>query len=69
LIKDYCIDLIGKNVIDKTMKRIGIIESIVFNNKDFSICWFNFKWEKGAYLRSTNEIELIQSKYVQLELF
>ena len=51
------------------MKRIGIIESIVFNNKDFSICWFNFKWEKGAYLRSTNEIELIQSKYVQLELF
>jgi sporulation protein YlmC with PRC-barrel domain len=67
--KEFCQNLVGKKVIDKRMNRIGIIESIVFNNKDFSICWFNFKWEKGAYLRSTNEIELIQLKYVQLELF
>jgi sporulation protein YlmC with PRC-barrel domain len=67
--KDYCIDLIGKNVIDKTMKRIGKIESIVFNNKDFSICWFNFKWENGAYLISTKEIQHIEKKHIQLELF
>jgi sporulation protein YlmC with PRC-barrel domain len=67
--KDYCIDLIGKNVIDKTMKRIGKIESIVFNNKDFSICWFNFKWENGAYLISIKEIQHIEKRYIQLELF
>ena len=67
--KDYCTGLVGKTVFDKTMKRIGKIESIVFNNKDFSICWFNFKWEKGAYLRATKEIELIEKQYIQLKLF
>lgn len=67
--KDYCTGLVGKTVFDKTMKRIGKIESIVFNNKDFSICWFNFKWENGAYLRATKEIELIEKQYIQLKLF
>ena len=67
--KEHCQNLIGKIVFDKTMKRIGKIESIVFNNKDFSICWFNFKWENGAYLRATKEIELIEKKYIQLKLF
>jgi sporulation protein YlmC with PRC-barrel domain len=62
--KEYYLQLIGKKVIDKTMNRIGIIESIVFNNKDYSICWFNFKWDKGAYLISTKEFEEIEKKYI-----
>lgn len=67
--KEFCQNLVGKKVIDKTMNRIGIIESIVFNNKDFSICWFNFKWENGAYLISIKEIQHIEKRYIQLELF
>jgi sporulation protein YlmC with PRC-barrel domain len=67
--KEFCQNLVGKKVIDKTMKRIGKIESIVFNNKDFSICWFNFKWENGAYLISIKEIQHIEKRYIQLELF
>ncbi len=65
---EKCMQLIGKKVIDKSMNRIGILESIVFNNKDFSIFWFNFKWEKGAYIISIKEIEKFEKQYTQLKL-
>ena len=68
--KQYCKSLIGKRVMDKCMPgRIGILTAIRFHSKDFSVCWFAFKWEGGCYMRSILDIEAIESTPVQMRLF
>jgi hypothetical protein len=59
--------LIGKKVLDLTMNRKGIVNHIVFNNSDWSICWLSFKWEHGEYMRQITELEIIEPR--QLSLF
>jgi hypothetical protein len=59
-LRKHCKKMIGKKAIDKTTKREGIVESVGFNNKAWTICWFVFRWEKGAYLRSIEELEIAE---------
>ena len=49
------------------MNRKGIIRSIAFHSKDWKICWFNFKWEHGEYLRQIDELKIFQPKQLFLE--
>jgi hypothetical protein len=49
------------------MNRKGIVNHIVFNNSDWSICWLSFKWEHGEYMRQITELQIIEPK--QLSLF
>jgi hypothetical protein len=68
--KKYCKSLIGKKAYRLDMpERIGVLNSIVFFNKDYSICWFDFKWKEGGYMVSINEIKILENKNVQFELF
>jgi hypothetical protein len=67
--ESFCKSLIGKKAFDKRMLRDGIIDSIAFHNKDFSVCWFVFKHDKGAYLMSIKDFNIIEKKNDQLELF
>jgi sporulation protein YlmC with PRC-barrel domain len=66
--KKYYQSLIGSKVIDKRKIRIGYINNISFLSKDFKICWFNFKYEKGAYLVHIDELTIIKSLQLTLDL-
>jgi len=65
---NYLKSLIGTQVIDLNMNRKGFIRSIAFHSKDWKICWFNFKWEHGEYLRQIDELKIFQPKQLSLEL-
>jgi sporulation protein YlmC with PRC-barrel domain len=65
--KTYYKSLVGKKVLDKTMNRVGYILNIAFHSKDYEICWFNFKYDKGGYLMHIDELEIIEPR--QLTLF
>jgi len=65
--KTYYKSLVGKKVLDKTMNREGYILNIAFHSKDYEICWFNFKYDKGGYLVHIDELEIIKPR--QLSLF
>ena len=66
--KYYYKSLINAKVFDLTMNRQGIIRSIAFHSKDWQICWFNFKWEHGEYLRQIDELKIFKPKQLSLEL-
>tara|TARA_R110000868_G_scaffold98209_1_gene270161 strand:+ start:163 stop:372 length:210 start_codon:yes stop_codon:yes gene_type:complete len=66
--KNYYKSLIGTKAIDKVMDRKGFIESIAFHSKDYSICWFNFKYDKGGYLMHIDELIINKSQQLTLEL-
>jgi sporulation protein YlmC with PRC-barrel domain len=66
--KEYYKSLIGSKVIDKRNNRIGYINNIAFLSKDYKICWFNFKYEKGAYLVHIDELTIINSLQLTLDL-
>jgi sporulation protein YlmC with PRC-barrel domain len=66
--KKYYQSLIGTKVIDKRNNRIGYIKNIAFLSNDYKICWFNFTYDKGAYLVHLDEITLINSYQLTLEL-
>ena len=66
--KHYYKSLIGTKVFDLTMNRQGIIRSIAFHSKDWKICWFNFKWEHGEYLRQIDELKIFKGYQLSLEL-
>ena len=66
--KHYYKSLIGTKVFDLTMNRQGIIRSIAFHSKDWKICWFNFKWEHGEYLRQIDELKIFKAYQLSLEL-
>ena len=66
--KEYYKSLIGTKVIDKRNNGIGYINNIAFLSKDFKICWFNFKYEKGAYLVHIDELTIINSYQLTLDL-
>jgi hypothetical protein len=66
--KNKALLMIGKKCTEfKNQNRIGTIENIAFNSKDFKIVWFRFKWKFGQYLISADEIILIENN--QLTLF
>jgi hypothetical protein len=50
------------------MNRNGFIKSIAFHSKDWKICWFNFKWEQGEYMRQITELKVYKAKQLSLEL-
>ena len=50
------------------MNRKGYIESIAFHSKDYSICWFNFKYDKGGYLMNIDELIINKPQQLILEL-
>ena len=60
--------IVGVKAIDTVMNRKGIIHRIAFNSKDWKICWFIFKWEKGEYLREISQLSIIKSQQLTLEL-
>jgi hypothetical protein len=64
----YLKSLIGTKVHDLTMNRNGFIKSIAFHSKDWKICWFNFKWEHGEYMRQITELKIYKPKQLTLEL-
>lgn len=66
--KEICKKMIGTCVFDKRRKRKGTLDSIAFNNKDYTICWFMFQWESGAYLVSTKDVVAVNESK-QLTLF
>ena len=66
--KIYYKSLINSKVIDKKMNRKGYIESIAFHSKDYSICWFNFKYDKGGYLVHIDELIINKAQQLSLEL-
>ena len=66
--KHYYKSLIGTKVFDLTMNRQGIIRSIAFHSKDWKICWFNFKWKHGEYLRQIDELKIFKGYQLSLEL-
>ena len=66
--KHYYKSLIGTKAFDLTMNRQGIIRSIAFHSKDWKICWFNFKWEHGEYLRQIDELKIFKGYQLSLEL-
>ena len=65
---NYLKSLIGTQVIDLRMNRKGIIKNIAFHSKNWEICWFNFKWEHGEYIREIEQLKIFQSKQLTLEL-
>ena len=68
--KQYCKSLIGKKVLDKCMtNRSGILTAIRFHSKDYMVCWYAFKWEGGCYMRSIDEVKVIELIPIQMRLF
>lgn len=66
--KEYCKNLIGKNVFDiRHNNRKGTLKKIQFSSKCYSVCWFLFQYKNGAYLVSTDDIKII-NKQTQLNL-
>ena len=66
--KNYYKSLFGAKVIDKTMNRKGFIESIAFLSKDYYICLFNFKYDKGGYLMHIDELIINKPQQLILDL-
>ncbi len=66
--KNYYKSLIGTKAIDKFMNRKGVINYIAFHSKDWQIVWLSFKWEKGEYIREINDLSIIYSQQLILDL-
>lgn len=61
--KEYCKNLIGQNVFDnRHNNRQGTLKKIQFSNKCYSICWFLFQYNDGAYLLSLDDIAIINKQ-------